>query len=407
MNHLSGACTGKTMMIVNASMATADYDETQHVLEHSAIAQEVTVVKNEAKCSKLVAKSRADKQPSQYDQNGRKIRKRKAEKSIESVAAPDNVLLEAEDANKSISLQSENLTLRKSIEAMRSKMVKQEAMIRMEVAKEMADRMSEMQAHWSHPPYGAESASQQSACMSSRKLKVGALQSYIHELEDKNQECEEELARMQRFYEEKLRALNGGSVQIKDSDVVESSQEHGQRQAVAQGELYRQLEAASAENQLLKEQIQELLEGKELQLCSLCFKRRKVDGADARNGATIAAGSTNSNRKKADQNVLARMINIISSSCDAKKKGAANHTRMPLSPLNKINTQAQNKELRNGSSQKDEPNAKVVACIDGKENLRLVHNEGSDGSTKRNGGRNLRSSLRLRANSCTRMEISS
>lgn len=46
MNHLSGVAGGKTVLIVNLNPQLSDFDESQHVLANSALAQEVTTVKD-------------------------------------------------------------------------------------------------------------------------------------------------------------------------------------------------------------------------------------------------------------------------------------------------------------------------------------------------------------------------
>ncbi|CAM9411848.1 unnamed protein product, partial [Chrysoparadoxa australica] len=46
MNHLAGSSTGRTVMVVNINPSLEDFDETQHVLTNSAVAQEVKALKD-------------------------------------------------------------------------------------------------------------------------------------------------------------------------------------------------------------------------------------------------------------------------------------------------------------------------------------------------------------------------
>ena len=39
MNHLTGTCASRTLMIVNVNPAVADFDETQHVLAYATAAR--------------------------------------------------------------------------------------------------------------------------------------------------------------------------------------------------------------------------------------------------------------------------------------------------------------------------------------------------------------------------------
>jgi len=72
----------------------------------------------------------------------------------------------------------------------------------------MAERMNEMQHQYKNS-YLSNNAQQASVCASTRKLEANRLQAYIRELEDTQQECEEEIARMRQNYEEEIKALKG------------------------------------------------------------------------------------------------------------------------------------------------------------------------------------------------------
>ena len=88
MNHLTGASTGKTAMIVNVNPAAADFDETQHVLSYAVVAKNVRINSEDyqKKISVISAyKGVAHKASYDSDNDGRK--KRSADRSKENSAS--------------------------------------------------------------------------------------------------------------------------------------------------------------------------------------------------------------------------------------------------------------------------------------------------------------------------------
>jgi kinesin family protein 3/17 len=231
---LVGEGSGRTVMIVNASAAAADYDETLTTLRYGALAREICKSKSTAGSRGTMLMAAAAK----YAANGRRIASARARvtssqtvsgKSSEhdsngrrceagEAAADDeeDELEDLESAHTMMMLQTENRCLREALVQTEQQCIDLETDIREEVAAEMQDRLQEMESNFklrqsSENEERQQQLQLQSLLVMKRRVEDGDGGTIsvedIEELVDQVKECEQEMSRMRGRHDQELAAL--------------------------------------------------------------------------------------------------------------------------------------------------------------------------------------------------------
>jgi hypothetical protein len=89
MNHLTGPCANRTVMVVNVNPAVADFDETQHVLAYATAARTVQISQEEFRRKRKDMNGGGEMEAT-HDNNGRALKRFKSSTNPPAAAKPNN-----------------------------------------------------------------------------------------------------------------------------------------------------------------------------------------------------------------------------------------------------------------------------------------------------------------------------
>jgi hypothetical protein len=248
MSHLTGPSSSKTTMIVNVNPATADFDETQHVLGYAVAAKTIQITQQQSQNDDKKRKKPA------YDMNGRKQRstfgklvkklspkmptkKRKAgtdgavmekqgsSKRTMPPKAPSSTSLVSNLPKAALSSDAEVTALRKEVKNLQAslsiaqaeveglrlerddELAAMEEKVRSEVSDEMEQHFDSTREEYDRIIESLHNQVKKAnpvGARSEKKQKMNQAEKMIDELVDKVEECEEEMVRMRGDFEVSL-----------------------------------------------------------------------------------------------------------------------------------------------------------------------------------------------------------
>jgi len=251
MNHLTGASASQTSMIINVNPAAADYDETQHVLSYGAVARTVKITKLEYinKFRKVAGLSQSTEYPKRisdekmYESSGpksprqkvasivnklspRALMKKKREKRAAARAKAKATMngsekrvvvkkLTKSEYTKNIEnlrdtikeLREENSSLRDEVLVSKEDQIRRDSEMRMEVVNEMENEIREIREHYESMSRKNKIPSNPTPMKTIKALETERREQFIQELMEKNDECEDEMARMSERHAKELNRI--------------------------------------------------------------------------------------------------------------------------------------------------------------------------------------------------------
>lgn len=332
MGHLTSSSASRTSMIVNVNPAIADFDETQHVLAYASKAKTIQVKPEE------LYKKRKQYFGDEYDMNGRKktkiapgkdkekglfsrtglspkkiARKFSPKKlfggkskdqashsrvkeqernphnqtaSIPCVSSQDHEIKKLSVALTTAKLEIEKLRMENShlIEDLEN----QERQIRMEVSEEIEERLKLTRARniQEMERLKAKMQSNPHLARSGRKAQTDMAETQIQDLMDKVDECEEEMARLQKEHAAEISGYKSRIQQLEKGRVTFAVDDNSTKRIK---QLEKELAASKAQVSYLEKSKTELIENYENLLNeNECDSEVEDEDNDSENTASLS-----------------------------------------------------------------------------------------------------------------------